>query len=36
MERVRQTSVTLAYSFLKTTNTEREMGIPSQELQLIL
>lgn len=36
MERVRQTAVTLAYSFLKTTNADSQLGHTNQELQLVI
>ncbi|QUC16620.1 uncharacterized protein UV8b_00861 [Ustilaginoidea virens] len=36
MERVRQTAVTLAYSFIKTTSTNSPPGLPKDELQLII
>ena len=36
MERVRQTAVTLAYSFLKTTTTDTVLGHSKEELQLVI
>lgn len=36
MERVRQTAVTLAYSFTKTTAANSEMGHNKEEMQLLI
>ncbi len=36
MERVRQTSVTLAYSFLKTATTDCAIGHDKDQLQVVI